>query len=361
MKRLSTYLRRSFLSPRRHTARPRLEQLESRLVPAVNLLNNFDGLVSGAPPDTCGAAGPNTYIETVNSSVAIYNKFTNASIASDTLTDFLWTVGGITPADGNAQLSDATICYDEPIGRFVVGDLDVDRSGPSGAAQAPSQFDFAVSTTSNPTALNTANWNFYAFSTTEGSGASSLWSDYPGNLGYNSDALVVTFNMYDDNNNFQHVQVNAFPQSSLAAASDVTDTYFDPTGFSWRPVTMHDSAAGGPMWFVTEHFVNGSPDNKSIDLERVDNILTAPSVHTFNISVNSYNSINNPLNPDGTTIRHRRRQRCCLRLQHAKRTSHRQSRRFRQCRRRRWKHDRHQWPGKCLRGRLDRLDTGRQQ
>jgi hypothetical protein len=60
---------------------------------------------------------------------------------------------------------------------------------------------------------------------------------------------------------------------------------------------MHGSTAGGPMWFVTEH-----GDNTTIDLERVNNILTSPSTNTFHMGVDSYDPINHPLNPDGSVI-----------------------------------------------------------
>jgi hypothetical protein len=195
MKRPWTGLRQLLTSPRRGRTivrrrtqiRPRLEQLECRLAPAVSLLDHFDSISSGAkPPDTCGAAGPNSYIETGNSYITIYNKSTNAFIKSDNLQNFFWTTGGITKVDANAGLSDATMCYDEPIGRFVIADLDTDRSGPKKGALAPSQVDIAVSNSSNPTDLSLKNWTFYTIPTSEG----TLWSDYPGNIGYNHDALV---------------------------------------------------------------------------------------------------------------------------------------------------------------------------
>jgi hypothetical protein len=84
--------RNQFNAKRRHRAsnkgsrRLQLERLETRLAPTVSVLNNFDSIWSGAvPPDTCGAAGPNSYIESGNSYINIYNKSTGASIAGDDL------------------------------------------------------------------------------------------------------------------------------------------------------------------------------------------------------------------------------------------------------------------------------------
>src|SRR5262249_11245284 len=65
--------------------RPHLEALEHRTLLAVQLLSHYNGLnfySNGfwVPPDTCGAAGPTSYLETANANVAIYTpKDTRAS------------------------------------------------------------------------------------------------------------------------------------------------------------------------------------------------------------------------------------------------------------------------------------------
>jgi hypothetical protein len=131
-------------SPPRKRARLQLEQLETRLAPAVSLLNHFDGLVSGAPPDTCGAAGPDSYIESVNYSAAIYNQSTDHVIASDNLNDFFYTKGGLTKADSASQLSDVTMVYDQITGQFIIASLDVHRGSDAvGTPAAPSQVVFS--------------------------------------------------------------------------------------------------------------------------------------------------------------------------------------------------------------------------
>jgi hypothetical protein len=268
-----------------------VEALETRLMPTVNVLNNFDGLVGGGPPDACGAAGPNSYVETINASVSILSK-NGPTIATDNLGHFLFTVGGLTRADSNSFLGDATMCYDEVTHQFIVGDLDVDETANR------SNFDFAVSKSSNPTTLTKTDWNFYQISTTERTASgSTLWSDYPGNIGYNRDAVVITWNMAQGENTIGRVRVDAISQSSLAAGTGLTRSSFNLSGSSMRPVTMHDSASGSPMWLVSE-----GGDNKSIKLTRIDNILSSHNVSTFTRSVNSYGSINDPLNPDGTKI-----------------------------------------------------------
>ena len=108
---------------------PRVVRLETRLAPAVSMLNHVDSIWSGAaPPDTTGAAGPYSYIESGNAYVTIYNKSTNGVIAYDNLSHFLGTIGGVP-----GSLSDATMVYDEPIGRFIVSDMNIGGDGNSGS------------------------------------------------------------------------------------------------------------------------------------------------------------------------------------------------------------------------------------
>jgi Ca2+-binding RTX toxin-like protein len=274
---------------RPHPARPLLERLEDRLAPTVNVYNNYGGLVGAAAPDTCGAAGPDTYIETVNHSVSVYDKGTGNALLSTDMFSFFFNVGGI----AFETLADATSCYDEPIGRFIVADLQV-----SGSGAAPSYLDLCVSTSSNPHTLTAFDWHFYQIATTEG----NLWSDYPGNLGYNHDALVDTFNMFDSTTGyFAHSEIDALSQSDLAAhGSSVHYNQFDLGGANYRPVTMHDAVAGGPMWFVQDSGFGGG--GSSINLVRSDNILGSTAVQTFNVGVATYYSPTDPLNPDGTSI-----------------------------------------------------------
>src|SRR5262249_54855023 len=85
--------------PDRRGRRLVLERLEDRTVPTVSVLNNGGGGYAGlgfgqsggyVPPDTCGAAGPSVYIETVNQTLAIFNpKDTGAGSTTDSLSHFL--------------------------------------------------------------------------------------------------------------------------------------------------------------------------------------------------------------------------------------------------------------------------------
>src|SRR5262245_16617620 len=275
-----------------------LERLEDRSVPTVNILNNggagyaalsFNQSGGYVPPDTCGAAGPSVYVGTVNQSLAIFNpKGTGATSVTDSLSHFLFTTGGLTRADAGSGLSDPIVVYDEQIGRFIVGDQDVNFN------THVSAFDLAVSRSNNPTTLTAADWKFYKITTTE----SGFDADYPGNFGYNHDAFVFTLNMFGvfGGGHVQVVAVNATDLMNAVAAPQIAKN--DLADFSVRPTTMHDSVAGDPMWMLTEH-----GDNHSIDVIKVTGVLTTSATFTYtNLQVTPYSGVVTPRNPNGTVI-----------------------------------------------------------
>lgn len=282
---------------RKYSWRPILERLDERVLPSVSILNNGGNGYSGlsfnssggyVPPDTCGAAGPSVYVETVNQSLAIYNpKGTGASATTDSLSHFLFTTGGLTRADGGSGLSDPIVTYDEQIGRFIVGDQDVNFS------THVSAFDIAVSRTNNPTTLSAADWKFYKITTTE----SGFDADYPGNFGYNHDAFVFTLNMFGvtGGGHVQVVSANAADLMNAVASPQIVKN--DLADFSVRPTTMHNSVAGDPMWLVTEH-----GDSHSIDVIKMTNVLGAASFAYTNLQVTAYSGAVFPRNPNNTVI-----------------------------------------------------------
>jgi len=277
-----------------------MERLEERKLLSVSVLNNsgngysalsFNSSGGYVPPDTCGAAGPSAYVETVNQTVALYGtKATGGNAHTASLNSFFTTTGGLTRTDSISGWSDPIVTYDEKIGRFIIGDQDVDFS------THLSNFDVAVSTSNNPADLTAANWKFYKINTTE----SGYDADYPGNFGYNADAFVFVLNMFVVSSGTYHVQivsVNANDLMNGVASPGIAHN--DLTDFSVRPTTMHDSVPGDPMWLVTEH-----GDDQSIDVIKMTNVLTngGASFAYTNLAVTPYQAINNPLNPNGTTI-----------------------------------------------------------
>lgn len=274
-----------------------LDHLEERVVMSATVVSSFPGLnfaQSGGyvPPDTCGAVGTTSYVETVNQTVAIYNKSTGANIDMTPLSNFYFTTGGLARADASSRLSDPVVVYVDQIGKFVVGDQDVNFT------THVSTFDIAVSKTGTPASLSAADWNFYRFVTTE----AGYDADYPGNIGFNNDALIVTLNMFAVSSGSNHTQVLAVSNNDLnngVAAPAAYNSFVN--SFSMRPSTMHDAVAGDPMWFVAEY-----GDNASINVIKMTNVLSStPTYAATRLAVTPYSIVVPPLNPNGSMITNR--------------------------------------------------------
>jgi hypothetical protein len=272
-----------------------LEALEDRMLLAVQLLSSYNGLDFNSsgywyPPDTVGAAGPTSYLETVNATVALYTpKATGASSVSDSLFDFFWYTGGLPHAAPASAFSDASMVWDDQVQRFFVADHDaVDK--PTGA----SYFDLAVSKSATPATLTAADWNFYAFATAE----AGFTPDYEGNLGYNRDALVWTFDMFGADN---HTQINAVNIADLVSGVPAPRYHRADLpasdGIGLRPTVMHDSASGDPMWLIQDFSPNTIRVYKDSSL--FDGV---GAIIPFDMAVAAHNTPVSPLQPDNTLI-----------------------------------------------------------
>jgi hypothetical protein len=104
---------------------------------------------SGYPPDPSGAAGPNHYVQAVNSAYRIYNK-TGASVAGPFSLSNIW------PGQGN--LGDPIVMYDRHADRWFISQF----------GQNPNKVLLAVSKTNDPT----GQWYTYNYSL-------SQFPDYP--------------------------------------------------------------------------------------------------------------------------------------------------------------------------------------
>lgn len=278
--------------------RPMLETLEDRTVPTVTILNGgglgYAGLGGANPPDTCGAAGPVSYIEVINGSIRIFaNKTTGTPTVTGSLDTFLYTTGGL-PLQPTRDGSDSSMIYDNLMGRFIIGDLDADDVGNT------SNYNIGVSKTNNPTTLTTADWNFYQIHTTEGAN----WTDYEGNLGFNADAVVITFNMAHNTSltgDTQIVSINANDLANGVAAPAIFHN--DIVGQNrFRPTTMHDAAPGDPMWLIRN-------PNTGVDLNvnRMNNVLSNAATYNNNLlplpaAANFSTGDISPLNPNGSAM-----------------------------------------------------------
>jgi uncharacterized repeat protein (TIGR01451 family) len=289
-----------------------LEVLEDRSLPSVTIAatnnsgNGYVGLTIDqansngggfVPPDTNGAAGPSEYIQSANLVYGIFTpKATGTTSVLRGIVDFFTntsTGGGLTAVTGGSW-SDPAVVYDEYIGKFVLQVMDT-----GGTGNASASF-IAVSTSNNPATLTNTDWKFYKETTTE---TGSFFLDYPGNIGYNNTALVITYNQFLGNF-IDHVLVESFSQADLSAGSATPKvTLADFSGQSLRPSTMHNDTGTGTtdtMWLVEE--ATAGAGGSAINVVAMNNILTTPTFTTTSLAVTSYSEVKAPLQPGGTSI-----------------------------------------------------------
>ncbi|MEA2558998.1 MAG: hypothetical protein QOH06_502 [Acidobacteriota bacterium] len=180
--------------------------------PAPAPIITFEGLDrfnwgSGSPPDTVGDVGPDHYIQSVNSSVGIYNKTTGAQITAFTF-DTLMSQGSFGNLCDNENFGDPVVLYDTFEDRWVLTDFAFLVDG-AGLTLQPAFQCFAVSKTADPVA---GGWWFYSVQITD------QLNDYP-KLGVWTDGIYMSANMFSFNNSggFQFVRVWAFNKAQMYA------------------------------------------------------------------------------------------------------------------------------------------------
>src|SRR5919201_2742585 len=121
---------------------------------------SFEGLDfanwgAGHPPDTNGDVGPTYYIQTINTSIGIYDKSTGARVAAFTFDSFMsqGNFGNLCDTD---NFGDPVVVYDSFEDRWIITDFAFQLDG-SGNVVAPAYQCFAVSKSGNPV---TGGWNF---------------------------------------------------------------------------------------------------------------------------------------------------------------------------------------------------------
>jgi hypothetical protein len=206
----------------------------------------FDGVGNGfvgpqgsftvkvAPPDTNGAVGASQYVQFVNTSFAVFDKSTGATLYGPAAGSTLWSgFGGPceTTNDG-----DVIAQYDKSAGRWFMSQLSF--------SQAPPYYlCIAVSTTNDAT----GSYNRYAFSYTN-------LNDYP-KIGVWPDAYYASYNMFQGTTTFLGAQICAFDRNAMLAGSAATQQCFQLTS-SFGGVLPSDldgatsPPAGSPNYFL---------------------------------------------------------------------------------------------------------------
>src|SRR5205085_1595469 len=131
--------------------------------PAPAPLITFDGLDfatwgAGHPPDTNGDVGPTYYIQTVNTSIGIYNKSNGSRVAAFTFNTFMsqGSFGNLCDTD---NFGDPVVLYDSYENRWMITDFAFKLDGAGNVSPQTDYECFAVSKTGDPV---NGGWNFYS-------------------------------------------------------------------------------------------------------------------------------------------------------------------------------------------------------
>ncbi len=175
-----------------------------------------------APPDTDIAAGPTDIVETVNSTIDVFNR-TGGLLGTDDLNTFLSVVSG-------HESTDPRIVYDSFAQRWFLT-----------LTQAPTPFScsnfaapvlIAVSSSSNP--LPFSSWIVYDLPlVTPG----TLLADQPG-LGFSDNTLAVTWNNYNCSGTFLGSDIDILQRTDLEldATGPNSDVPFTDDSFAPQPI-----------------------------------------------------------------------------------------------------------------------------
>ncbi|MDP6762278.1 MAG: hypothetical protein QF860_05390 [Planctomycetota bacterium] len=193
------------------------------------------------PPDTCGAVGPDHFVEVINRVFAVYDKSTGSKLTGMYLGSFLPGSNG-----------DPRVHYDEDSGRWIVMVTDFDD-----------QIFLAVSLSSNAM----GSWFKTSFTI-----SSSCWPDYP-TLGVDENGIYVAAYMVGCSN----MTLWAVDKAPLIAPSPSLGTVTAFNGLSFegaaQPCLTYGSAPGA-------YIVSTNSSNR-IRVRRVNPPLTGPSLVTL--------------------------------------------------------------------------------
>jgi hypothetical protein len=196
-------------------------------VPAPTPSQAFDGLDfanwgDGHPPDPNGDVGPKYYIQTINTSVGIYDKSTNTRVAAFTF-NTLMSQGAFGNLCDTDNFGDPVVIYDTFEDRWVITDFAFQLDNQGNVVNPPGSFQcFAVSKSGDPV---NGGWNFYSINTTGGLG------DYP-KFGVWTDGIYMSANMfgYKATDPYLNPRVYAFNKAQMYAGSPTVQVLsFDAT------------------------------------------------------------------------------------------------------------------------------------
>ncbi len=220
---------------------------EDNPVNTPTLISDYQGVIRGDagswsyPPDSCGAAGPNHFVEVVNRNFAVYNKSTGTELINILLGAFLPGCNG-----------DPRVLYDQYSDRWFIIVCDFET-----------RLYLAVSTSDDPT----GDWFKCNFVVSQGSDAGK-WPDYP-TLGVDEVGVYTAAYMIGGGNG---MSIFALDKAPLIASEPSLGDIYAFRGLPWegaiQPVHTFGSSEG-------EYFVSRA-SSTGIRLRLLTDLISNP-------------------------------------------------------------------------------------
>jgi hypothetical protein len=264
----------------RPSFRPQIEALEDRSLMTVTIMQNFANINfqdSGGftPPDTMMAVGPSAVLGAVNTAITLKTKTGSVLAPPEQFSQFFSSI-----FNTGDTFSDPFVVFDDQAGRFYICVLEIPPNNDNGAV-----IDFAVSRSSTPTDLSSANWTVFPQITSVNQGGTAL-ADFP-KMGFSSDAVFISTNQFAGNTFTGNLILAISKQSILSGGPLATQQKEFTTNADTRimiPARMHN---GPPN---TEFFVQKDDEATStvnvIDMS--DYLTGAFTTATTTIKVNAF-------------------------------------------------------------------------
>ena len=267
------------------------------------------------PPDSDGDVGPNHYVNSVNSSIKIFDKLGNPLNGTNgtTYNSFFSALGTGNPCGNNKNDGDGIVFYDHMADRWVVSDFAFPAFPGTSFYQC-----IGVSKTSNPVS---GGWWLYAIQVDPAN--PSYLGDYP-KFGLWPDAYYLSMNEFSSPTTFNGVRVYALDRNSMINGGSA-----NAIGFSILPANLGDQyslvpasfrtgdppPAGQPEWFMD---VNSSAAAGTVETQvfvrrfHVDFVTPANSIFgvgathspdgiiTVNGFKDAFNASSSDIVPNGT-------------------------------------------------------------
>ena len=244
------------------------------------------------PPDSDGDVGPNHYINSVNSSIKIFDKLGNPLNGTNgtTYNSFFSGLGSGNPCGNNKNDGDGIVFYDHMADRWVVSDFAFPAFPGTSFYQC-----IGVSKTSNPVS---GGWWLYAVQVDPAH--NNYLGDYP-KFGLWPDAYYLSMNEFSNTTTFNGVRVYALDRNSMVNGGSA-----NAIGFSILPANLGNQyslvpasfrtgdppPAGQPEWFLD---VNSSSTAGTVETQ----VFVRRFHVDFAIPANSTFGVGATHSPDG--------------------------------------------------------------